>query len=138
MTDTPPLHSADWHARRAEDLTDLARSASMAGWFKRGRRRDMLAAAKVHAALGAAAMPVDRPEADVNVRLLTEQLANTEAQREAATTRARQFEDELDEVRRTLANYGVSVSDPLDVAHAVERLLEDRYVGAPDDASVQP
>ncbi|MEU4791393.1 hypothetical protein AB0F95_16990 [Micromonospora tulbaghiae] len=134
MTDTPLLRSAEWHARRAEDLTDLAQSASMAGWFKRGRRRDMLAAATVHAALGAVAMPIDRPEANVNVRLLTEQLASTEAQREAATTRARHLEDELDQIRRTLGNYGVSVDDPLDVAHAVERLLEDRYVGMPDDA----
>ncbi|MEU0078451.1 hypothetical protein ABZY58_11195 [Micromonospora tulbaghiae] len=134
MTDTRPLNSADWHARRAEDLTDLARSASMAGPFKRGRRRDMLAAARVHATLGAVAMPVDRPAADVNVRRLTEQLAATEGQRETATTRARLLEDELEQIRRTLGNYGLTVGDVLDVANGVERLLEDRYVGDPGNA----
>lgn len=131
MTDTRLLHSADWHARRAEDLTDLAQSASMAGWFKRGLRRDMLAAAQTHATLGAAAVPVDRPTADVNVRLLTEQLAATEGQRETATTRARLLEDELEQIRRTLGNYGLTVGDVLDVAHGVERLLEDRFAGDP-------
>jgi hypothetical protein len=55
MTNDRPLFSADWHARRAEHLTDLA--ASMNGWWQRGRRRDLLAAAQVHATLGAVAMP---------------------------------------------------------------------------------
>lgn len=127
---TQPMSTADWHAQRAERLNDLARSASMAGWFKRGRRRDMLAAAQVHATLGAVAMPVDRPAAEANVQLLTQQLAATEGQRETATARMRLLEDELEQIRRTLANYGLNVGDVLDVAHGVERLLEDRYAGA--------
>jgi hypothetical protein len=61
MTEKNPLFSATWHAARAEDLTRLALSASMSGWWKRGRRRELLAAAQVHATLGAVAMPVDRP-----------------------------------------------------------------------------
>ena len=139
MTDTRPLFSADWHARRAENLVDLARSASEAGWWKRGRRRELLAQAQAHATLGAVAMQVEDQAAAANVKLVTDQLANTEAQREAATTRARQLEDELDEIRRTLANYGVTVGDVLDVAHAVERLLEDRYVNAePADGRTLP
>ncbi|SCF21912.1 hypothetical protein GA0070558_15618 [Micromonospora haikouensis] len=56
MNQNRPLFSADWHARRAEALTDHALSASMSGWWKRGRRRELLAAAQVHAALGAVAM----------------------------------------------------------------------------------
>ncbi|MER7331780.1 MULTISPECIES: hypothetical protein [unclassified Micromonospora] len=56
----PTLFAADWHARRAEDLADRALSASMSGWWKRGRRREMLAAAQVHATLGAIAMRAER------------------------------------------------------------------------------
>lgn len=56
MLDDRPMFSAAWHAHRAENLTDRALSASMAGWWQRGRRRDMLAAAQVHAILGADAM----------------------------------------------------------------------------------
>jgi len=43
------------HARRAEDLASRALSVSMRGWWRRGRRRDMLAAATVHAILAARA-----------------------------------------------------------------------------------
>ncbi|WP_328651326.1 hypothetical protein OG598_25000 [Micromonospora sp. NBC_00330] len=131
MTDPHPAVSADWHAHQAETLVDLARSGAMSGWLKRGRRREILAAAQTHATLGAAAVRLDeRPSTTTNVKLVTEQLANTEAQREAATVRARQLEDELEQVRRTLVNYGVNVGNVLDVAHAVERLLEDRYANA--------
>ncbi|MEU2661199.1 hypothetical protein [Micromonospora sp. NPDC007220] len=131
MTDPHPAVSADWHARQAETLVGLARSEAMSGWLKRGRRREILAAAQTHATLGAAAARLGEPASTTtNVKLVTEQLANTEAQREAATVRARQLEDELEQIRRTLANYGVHVGDVLDVAHAVERLLEDRYANA--------
>jgi hypothetical protein len=61
MTEKCPLFSATWHAARAESLADVALSASMSGWWKRGRRRDLLAAAQVHATLGAVAMPVELP-----------------------------------------------------------------------------
>lgn len=59
VTTRRPLFDATHHAARAESLTDLARSASMSGWLRRNRRRDMLAAALVHATLGAAAMTAD-------------------------------------------------------------------------------
>ncbi|MBM0258961.1 H-NS histone family protein [Micromonospora sp. 4G55] len=131
MTDPHPAVSADWHAHQAETLVALARSEAMSGWLKRGQRREILGAAQTHATLGAAAVRLGEPASiTANVKLVTEQLANTEAQREAATVRARQLEDELEQIRRTLANYGVDVGDVLDLAHAVERLLEDRYANA--------
>jgi len=64
LTFSPPLGlvdapegsrvGVDGHARRAEDLASRALSVSMRGWWRRGRRRDMLAAATVHAILAAA------------------------------------------------------------------------------------
>lgn len=128
MTTEKPAHTADWHAATAESLADLARSASMAGWFNRHRRADMLARAQVHATLGAVAMVVDNPVAAAAVERLTNQLASTEAARDIAVAHGRQLEDELEQIQRTLHNYGVPDVAVLDVAEATRTLLDDRMV----------
>lgn len=46
------------YLRRAEDLASTALSASMAGFWRRGRRRELLAAAQVYASLAQAAAVV--------------------------------------------------------------------------------
>jgi hypothetical protein len=126
MTTDRPMFTADYHAQRAEALADLARSASMSGWSKRGRRRDMLAAAQVHATLGASALRVENPAAEANIKHLTTQLAATEAQREAASVRERQYADQLEQIGRLLRNYDRPQPDLQDTAEAVQALLEDR------------
>lgn len=125
MTDRP-AQSADWHAFRAENLTSLARSTSMRGWLKRGQRRDLLAQAQVHATLAT----VPDAAAAVDPQVLTA-LANSEDQRTAAQARVRLLENELEQVQRTLRNYGRDVGDVLDVAEAVEALLGDRSMAEP-------
>lgn len=80
---TNPTHDANFHAARAEELTSIALSASMRGCFKRGQRRDLLAAAQVHATLAEAnrrtQCPVDErvslhevPSLDVVARVVKE------------------------------------------------------------------
>lgn len=113
MTNDRPLFSADWHARRAEHFADLA--ASMNGWWQRGRRRDLLAAAQVHATLGAVAMPAGN---------YVERLGQGEADTEAANARATDLADDLLGVERALRGYGQDLlADCVSPAEAVERLM---------------
>jgi hypothetical protein len=48
VTDRPYYH-AEWHADRAEELTRVAQSKPMARWWRRWRRRSLLADAAMHA-----------------------------------------------------------------------------------------
>ncbi|MGW3615292.1 hypothetical protein ACWD6N_36885 [Micromonospora sp. NPDC005163] len=115
MNETAPTFSADWHARRAEELVDLACSASMAGWFKRGRRRDLLAVAEVHATLGASAVPSGDH---------VERLAIAEAEASAAMAQAADLTEQLDGVERALRDYGHDLlADGRTSAEAVEALM---------------
>lgn len=118
MTDRP-AQSADWHARRGEDLARLANSASMAGWFKRGKRRELLAAAQVHASLGAAAMPTGA---------MLERLATAEAEAEAADARASDLASQLADVKQALGDYGQDLLEHGQTpSEAVQRLMARVY-----------
>ncbi|MFI7213152.1 hypothetical protein ACIBP4_01135 [Micromonospora maritima] len=115
MTETGPIHPADWHARRAEELAELACSASMAGLLKRGRRRELLAAAEVHAILGASAVPSGDH---------VERLAIAEAEASAARAQAADLAEQLDGVERALRDYGQDLLvDGRTSAEAVEALM---------------
>jgi hypothetical protein len=131
-----PRRTTDWHARRAEDLTDLARSASMAGWWRRGRRRDLFAQAQVHATLGASAVV----GADY-----AERLALAESARYAAEARADSLHDEMGRVEDALRGYGQDLTDGgLTAGEAVERLMarvyndEDPLPDGPGESERQP
>ncbi|MFB6392693.1 hypothetical protein [Polymorphospora lycopeni] len=133
-----PTHStAQQHARRAEDLVSRAMSASMRGWFSAGRRREMLAAAQVHATLATIAADTS----DLRDRL---DAAETDAR--VATTKASMALGELDNVLVALRSYGQDLvinggSPSESVARLMARVFNDEpvpYGPAGDDEDGGP
>jgi hypothetical protein len=110
----------DEHATRAEELTSRARSSSMAGFMKRGRRREMLAAAQVHALLAT------RKQASSGID--PELLHAAEVDLEVAKGQRDDLEEALRRIEQALNTNGQDFSGGYDdIPARVAELMEHAY-----------